>query len=172
MNLFFYLTYRTQIFSNSTRNHATAGQDVTRHLAMGQRTNDTSTTSSNMFSGASRSQPGRFSTTTTNPPGSIVSPTKESMPRFSNTTNRSNQPTTPNSAWNREQTNNSNFTSASNNHNTSPNQQSFPRQQTGSSNFGNNQRNEQMQTNQHRFSSAQHDNQQGSFEQKRSFGNE
>ncbi|CAF1033127.1 unnamed protein product [Rotaria sordida] len=157
----------SQVFSNSNKHPSTINQDLSGRLSMTHRTNDILSTSSNILTGPSRTQPGRFGTG--NSTASVIPSTNEQIPRFTNLTNRNNQTvdsTTSNSIWNKEQTNKSNFNIT--------NQQSFGRQQSSSSQFNNSQKTDDdkismTNNNQNRLSSMHYDNQQVSYEQKRSF---
>ncbi|CAF4415082.1 unnamed protein product, partial [Rotaria sp. Silwood2] len=160
----------SQVFSNSNKHHNTIGGDLSGRLPMTHRTNEILPTPPNILAGASRTQPGRFGTG--NPVTSTMPLTNGQIPRFGNITNRNSQQysqtidsTASNSTWNKEQNNISSFNVT--------NQQPFARQQSSSSQFGFNQRTDDdkisMANNQNRLSSTNFDNQQVSFEQKRSF---
>ncbi|CAF3412446.1 unnamed protein product [Rotaria socialis] len=167
----------SQVFSNSLRHHPKNNQDSTERAPFSQRSNGNLPTSSNMMSGAPRSQPGRFSSTTDST-ASVLSSTKAQIPRFSNAHNRNIQQysqtadsTASNSMWNKEQNNKTNFGTSD----ALPNQQSYGRQQSDSFHHGNVQRptddKVSIPSNQNRLSSMPHDNQQpASSEQRRTFG--
>jgi hypothetical protein len=133
---------------------------------MGQRTNDVLPAPQKILTGPARTQPGRFGATANQIPSS-----GEQISRFSNVNNRNQQQSQPidstssNSVWNKDQNNKSSFPGSN-----VGNQQTFGRQQSGSSQFGMNQRTDDNKISQNRFGSNNSDNQQSSFEQKRSFG--
>jgi hypothetical protein len=145
------------------------GHDLGGRLDIGQRTNDVLPAPQKILTGATRTQPGRFGSTT-NP----IPSTNEQISRFSNVSNRNQQSqsidsTSSSTMWNKDQNNKSNFSG-----NSLSNQQTFGRQQTGPSQFGMNQRTDDnklsITNNPNRFTSNTSDNQQqSSFEQKRSF---
>jgi len=138
---------------------------------VGQRTNDALPPPQKILTGPPRIQPARFGATSNQTPSS-----NEQISRFSNVTNRNQQQqsqtvdsSSSNSVWNKDQNTKPNFPG-----NNPANPQTFGRQQSGSSQFGTNQRTDDNKTsitnNQNRFPSNTSDNQQSSFEQKRSFG--
>jgi hypothetical protein len=171
------IVFRSKVFSNSTRYHAPLGQDSSGRFDMNQRTNDALPTPQKILTGPPRTQPGRFGGGGTNPMPS----SNEQIPRFSSISSR-NQPTqvvdssASNSMWNADQNNKPNFSSNSSGFSNQRafGQQQQQQQQSGSSQFIVNNRMDENRTSiinsSNRLPSNNTDNQQPSFEQKRSYG--